>query len=75
MNGGLRIHTRYHVTGRATPSHEWTEGLLDYYLFTGRQEVIALRHGYAGRSLLSMSLTAHAPWRHGGTHVHSPDLP
>ena len=38
VNGGLRIHTRYHVTGRATPSHEWTEGLLDYYFLTGRQE-------------------------------------
>lgn len=36
--GGLKIHTRYHVTGGVTPSHEWTEGLLDYYFFTGRQE-------------------------------------
>ena len=32
-------------------------------VFTGHQEVIALRHGYAGRSLLAQSLTAHAPWR------------
>jgi 4-aminobutyrate aminotransferase-like enzyme len=30
---------------------------------TGRQEVIALRHGYSGRSALGQSLTAHAPWR------------
>ncbi len=37
--------------------------------FTGNQELIALRHGYSGRSLLAMSLTAHAPWRHGGTHI------
>jgi 4-aminobutyrate aminotransferase len=37
--------------------------------FTGRQEIVALRHGYSGRSLLAMSLTGHAPWRHGGTHI------
>ncbi|MCF6237928.1 MAG: aspartate aminotransferase family protein [Candidatus Marinimicrobia bacterium] len=37
--------------------------------FTQRQEIIALRHGYSGRSMLAMSLTAHASWRHGGTHI------
>ena len=36
--GGLRIHTAYHATGRCTPSHEWTEGFLDYYFLTGRRE-------------------------------------
>jgi len=35
--------------------------------YTGRQEIIALRHCYSGRSMLAMSLTAHAPWRHGTT--------
>jgi len=40
VNGGLRIHTRYHVTGYVTPSHEWTEGLLDYYALTGRTEAL-----------------------------------
>lgn len=30
---------------------------------TGRSELIALRHGYSGRSMLAQSLTAHAPWR------------
>jgi hypothetical protein len=38
LHGGLKIHTRYHVTGRVTPSHEWTEGFLDYYFLTGRTE-------------------------------------
>lgn len=33
--------------------------------FTGNQDIIALRHGYSGRSMLAMSLTGHAPWRHG----------
>lgn len=38
-------------------------------LFTGRSEIIALRHGYSGRSLLAQSLTAHAPWRAVSTQV------
>jgi len=32
-------------------------------VYTGRLEIIALRHGYSGRSILAQSLTAHAPWR------------
>lgn len=46
-------------------------------VYTGRHEVIAFRHAYHGRSQLAMSLTAHAPWRHGPTaipgikHAHS----
>jgi len=45
---------------------------------TGRQEIIALRHGYSGRSLLAMSLTAHSPYRVVPTqiaaikHAHAP---
>ena len=38
LHGGLKIHTRYHVTGKTVPSHEWTEGFLDYYFLTGRRE-------------------------------------
>ncbi|MGH9483234.1 MAG: aspartate aminotransferase family protein [Terriglobales bacterium] len=38
-------------------------------LFTGSSEVIALRHGYHGRSALAMALTGHAAWRLG------PNLP
>ncbi len=30
---------------------------------TGRMELIALRHGYSGRSMLAQSLTAHSPYR------------
>ena len=36
---------------------------------TDQQEVIALRHGYSGRSALAMSLTGHASWRVGGTQI------
>jgi 4-aminobutyrate aminotransferase-like enzyme len=45
---------------------------------TGRQEIIALRHGYSGRSLLAMSLTAHSSYRIVPTqiaaikHAHAP---
>lgn len=38
-------------------------------LYTGRQEIIALRHAYSGRSMLAMSIAGHSTWRHGGTHV------
>ncbi len=37
--------------------------------YTGYQEVIALRHGYSGRSAMGMSLTGHASWRIGGTQI------
>jgi 4-aminobutyrate aminotransferase-like enzyme len=39
---------------------------------TQRTEVIALRHGYHGRTMLSMSLTGHSGWRLGG--VHDPQI-
>ncbi|MBX3231541.1 MAG: aspartate aminotransferase family protein [Labilithrix sp.] len=45
---------------------------------TGRQELIALRHGYSGRSLLAQSLTANKNYRAvqsqvaGIKHAHSP---
>ncbi len=32
--------------------------------YTKRQEIIALRHSYSGRSMLAMSLTANSSWRH-----------
>ncbi len=31
--------------------------------FTGADDIIALRHGYSGRSALGMNLTGHSPWR------------
>ena len=32
-------------------------------MFTGRYEIVALRHGYSGRSEVGQSLTAHSTWR------------
>jgi len=37
--------------------------------YTGHQEVIALRHGYSGRSAMGMTLTGQSGWRLGGTHI------
>jgi 4-aminobutyrate aminotransferase len=37
--------------------------------YTGAQEVIALRHGYSGRSALAMTLIGLSQWRIGGTHI------
>ncbi len=37
-HGGLVVHSAHHVSGSVTPSHEWVEGLLDYYHLTGRRE-------------------------------------
>ena len=33
---------------------------------TGNFEIVALRHGYSGHSMVAKALTAHAPWRAGG---------
>lgn len=38
-------------------------------LYTGRQDLIALRHGYHGRTMLAMSAAGHSTWRLGGTAV------
>ena len=38
-------------------------GVMMAQVFTGRTEIIALRHGYSGRSMLAQSLAGHAPWR------------
>jgi 4-aminobutyrate aminotransferase-like enzyme len=32
-------------------------------MYTGREEVIALRYAYSGRTLLATNVTAHGPWR------------
>ena len=53
QHGGLRIHTAHHVTGGVTPSHEWVEGLLDYYYLTGRGE------GLEGAAMVAGNILRH----------------
>ena len=51
IEGGLKIHTAYHGTGTVVPSHEWTEGFLDYYFLTGRTEGLEAAES-VGRNIL-----------------------
>ena len=53
--------TQTFFTSSGTEADE--TGVMMAELFTRSSELIALRHGYSGRSLLAQSLTAHAPWR------------
>jgi len=53
--GGLKIHSAYHVTAGVTPSHEWTEGLLDYYFLTGRREALEAAHSVAENIMRHMA--------------------
>jgi len=48
-------------TASGTEADETAVALAQIY--TGRTELIALRHGYSGRSLLAQSLTAHSKYR------------
>ncbi len=36
-------------------------------IYTGNTEIIALRHAYHGRSVMNMTATGHAPWKHGAS--------
>jgi len=36
--GAHIAHSARHATGGVTPSHQWVEGLIDYYHFTGKRE-------------------------------------
>lgn len=55
LHGGLKVHTRYHGTGGVTPSHEWTEGFLDYYFLTGRGEGLEAARSVAENVLRHMA--------------------
>lgn len=52
-NGTQVTHSVNHVTGKSVPSHQWVEGLLDYYHVTGN--VIAYETAFIiGESLLRL---------------------
>ena len=55
IQDGIKIHTAHHITGGVTPSHEWVEGLLDYYYFTGRREALEAAHGVAENIMRHMA--------------------
>ena len=62
--GGLR---KSFITNSGTEANE--TAILTAQLHTKCQDVIALRHGYSGRTQLAMSLTGHASWRLSPTPV------
>jgi len=49
------------MTASGTEADETAVGLA--MVHTGNQELVALRHGYSGRSLLAQTLTAHSRYR------------
>ncbi len=55
---------RSFFTNSGTEANEFA--LLVAEVHTGRSEIVALRHGYSGRSRLTMGATGQAPWRLGG---------
>jgi 4-aminobutyrate aminotransferase len=61
-----KLQTSY-FTNSGTEADETAVMLAKSY--TGSQEIIALRHGYSGRSPMGMSLTGQSGWRIGGTHI------
>lgn len=58
IEGGLKIHTAYHGTGKVVPSHQWTEGFLDYYFLTGRREGLEAAESIGHNILRHMELPA-----------------
>jgi hypothetical protein len=70
-HGGLLEHSAFHVTKGAIPSHEWVEGLLDYYYLTGRREGLDAAHEVAENIIRHMAQErmrepGHAQTREGG---------
>jgi 4-aminobutyrate aminotransferase-like enzyme len=55
--------TKTFFTNSGTEADE--TAILAARLYTGSAEVIALRHGYSGRSALGMAMTGHAAWKLG----------
>ncbi len=55
--------TKTFFTNSGTEADE--TAILAARLYTGSAEVIALRHGYSGRSALAMAMTGHAAWKLG----------
>lgn len=53
--------SKTYFTNSGTEANEMAVQLARVY--TGNYEVVALRHGYSGRSQMAQGLTGHAPWR------------
>ncbi|MBQ7954734.1 MAG: glycoside hydrolase family 127 protein [Lachnospiraceae bacterium] len=59
--GAQYEHTRGHViNGKIMPSHEWVEGLLDYYHFTGDERALETAIGIGENVMRQLELPAFA---------------
>ncbi len=67
---------KVYFTSSGTEANE--TAIMAARMYTGRSDVIALRHAYSGRTMTAMSVTAHGTWRLGGVvdphirHVRNP---
>src|SRR5579864_8476270 len=57
--------TRSFFTNSGTEANE--TAILTARCYTGNHEIVALRHGYHGRSAVAMAASGQAAWRLGGT--------
>lgn len=62
--GGHVMHSAHHVTGTLAPSHQWVEGLLDYYHHSGEPGALAAALG-VGENILR--LLAQPAFRRAGS--------
>jgi hypothetical protein len=53
--GGHITHSAHHVTGGLAPSHQWVEGLLDYYHHSGEPEALEAAIGVGDNILLLLA--------------------
>jgi len=58
---------RVFFTNSGTEANE--TAILTAQLHTGLRDIVALRHGYHGRSFLTMGLTGHAAWKIAGNSI------
>ncbi|MBN2451018.1 MAG: hypothetical protein JXR77_11550, partial [Lentisphaeria bacterium] len=57
-NGGQIVHSAHHVSGGVTPSHEWVEGLLDYYHASADPEALHTALGIGANLLRQLERPA-----------------
>jgi 4-aminobutyrate aminotransferase-like enzyme len=55
--------TKSYFTSSGTEANE--TAVIMSRIFTGRREVVTLRHGYSGHSAAGLSMTGQAPWKTG----------
>jgi 4-aminobutyrate aminotransferase-like enzyme len=55
--------TKSYFTSSGTEANE--TAVMMARIFSGRREIVTLRHGYSGHSASTLTMTGHAPWKTG----------